>query len=333
MASAEAVELVAKEAARPPLARLGADPLTDFPDHDLATRALAGARTVIAVDTTLTDSVRKADVVLPATGYAETEGTTTNIEGRVSRLSPKVTPPGTARADWIIAAELAFRLGDDLRVESVADVFGELTTISAVHQGLTMDDVGVDGVVVPVPVVPAEPEPAVAPEEDTAEDADTASGDDTDTDTDTDDDTDTDEAGSVEPGYAGPDVGAGIDLRTTSYEIPQPDGYRLRLVTTRALYDLGTSTQTSPSLAKLPAGAVLRMHPHDFDRLGIEAGGMVAVSNTEGGRGSITVPVEASAGVPRGAASIAYAQPGGTTNLLIDADRPVTDVRVEVARA
>src|SRR3546814_5232377 len=32
------------------LVLLGADPLTDFPDTDLATRALAGARTVIAVD-------------------------------------------------------------------------------------------------------------------------------------------------------------------------------------------------------------------------------------------------------------------------------------------
>ena len=41
------------------------------------------------------------------TDPAETDGTTTNLEGRVSVLNQKVTPPGTARTDWMIAAELA----------------------------------------------------------------------------------------------------------------------------------------------------------------------------------------------------------------------------------
>ena len=125
-------------------------PLADFPDTDLARRALAGARTVIAVDTLPGPSVHRADIVLPAAGYAETAGTTTNIEGRISRLAQKVTPPGTARADWIIAAELAFRLGDDLGVESVEDVLAELATVSALHRGLTFDRIGIDGVVVPL---------------------------------------------------------------------------------------------------------------------------------------------------------------------------------------
>jgi len=132
------------------LVLLGADPLGDFPDHDLARRALAGARTVIAVDTFPTASVRQADVVLPAAGYAETDGTTTNLEGRISRLSQKVTPPGTARADWIIAAELAYRLGDDLRLESLDDIFTELAAVAPSHAGLTLEHVGIDGVVVPL---------------------------------------------------------------------------------------------------------------------------------------------------------------------------------------
>ena len=46
------------------LVLLGADPLADFPDADLARRALAGARRVIGVDTFLTDSSALADVVL-----------------------------------------------------------------------------------------------------------------------------------------------------------------------------------------------------------------------------------------------------------------------------
>ncbi len=47
------------------LVLLGADPIADFPDADLAAQGLAGARTVIALDTFLTDSSRRADIVLP----------------------------------------------------------------------------------------------------------------------------------------------------------------------------------------------------------------------------------------------------------------------------
>ena len=83
------------------LVLLGADPLADFPDRDLARRALAGARTVIAVDTSSPPRSQQADVVLPAAGPAEVDGTTTNIEGRVCTVAQKVTPPGTARADWM----------------------------------------------------------------------------------------------------------------------------------------------------------------------------------------------------------------------------------------
>src|SRR5690606_2047182 len=106
--------------------------------------------TVIAVDTLPNPSVRQADVVLPAAGYAETDGTTTNLEGRVSRLAQKVTPPGTARADWVIAAELAYRLGDDLGLESLDDIFAELARVAPSHRGLTLEHVGIDGVVVPL---------------------------------------------------------------------------------------------------------------------------------------------------------------------------------------
>jgi len=66
---------------------LGADPLADFPDRDLARRGLAGAAFVVAIDCFETESVRQAHVVLPAAGYAERSGTTTNIEGRITRLN------------------------------------------------------------------------------------------------------------------------------------------------------------------------------------------------------------------------------------------------------
>ncbi len=367
------------------LVLLGADPLSDFPDHDLARRALAGARTVIAVDTLPSASVRQADVVLPAAGYAETGGTTTNIEGRISRLSQKVTPPGTARPDWMVAAELAFRLGDDLGVESIDELFAELVTVAPSHQGLTMDEVGIDGVVVPLGPAsgaaddgpdartaedPAgmetsggEQEPNAEIDEESADAAVDAAAADTTEDrqeaeaeaTEAQADEVAEDAakesgaddGDAEDGHAeivepaaepeasepgGPELPPTIRFRASPVDVPALDGYKLRLVTSRKLYDLGASTQASPSLAKLPPGAELRLHPHDFDRLGVTPGGEVTVSNRERGRGSVTVPVQPSTAVPKGAALLAFLQPGGHAAELVDVTAPVTDVRVEVVR-
>jgi NADH-quinone oxidoreductase subunit G len=359
------------------LVLLGADPLSDFPDHDLARRALAGARTVVAVDILENPSVAQADVVLPAAGYTETDGTTTNLEGRVSRLSQKVTPPGTARADWVIAAELAYRLGDDLRLESLDDIFTEMASVAPSHHGLTLEHVGIDGVLVPLqrdqgidshartaaepqgihtaggdqePDPDIDPESAAAVAESEAADTDAATteaeirateeqaaaeaADAATPDAATPDD-DGDGAGPVDPAEtqaASSELPSPIRFHADPVRPPEPGGYSLRLLTTRKLYDLGTATQASRSLAKLAPGAVLHLHPHDFDRLGVAADAQVTVSNRDAGRGSLTVPVRSSAGVPKGAALLAFLQPGGHAAELVDASALVTDVRVEVAR-
>jgi predicted molibdopterin-dependent oxidoreductase YjgC len=111
------------------LVLLGVDPIADCPDADLARRALAGARRVIAVDTFLTDSSRRADVVLAAAAFGEKSGTTTNLEGRVTTVTQKVTPTGTARPDWMIAAQLAQRLGHD-------ELASELSSLNAITDAI-----------------------------------------------------------------------------------------------------------------------------------------------------------------------------------------------------
>jgi NADH-quinone oxidoreductase subunit G len=94
------------------LVLLGADPINDCPDADLARRALAGARRIISIDTFPSESTQLADVVLAASAFGEKAGTTTNLEGRVSPLAQQVTPFGTTRPDWMIALELGLRIGD-----------------------------------------------------------------------------------------------------------------------------------------------------------------------------------------------------------------------------
>jgi NADH-quinone oxidoreductase subunit G len=108
------------------LVLLGADPVVDFPDTALAQRALDNAKVVVAIDSFLTDSAAAADVVLPASMFAEKDGTTTNLEGRVSAVARRVTPAGTSRADWMIASELAEHLG-----------FGELATTLVSAEAIT----------------------------------------------------------------------------------------------------------------------------------------------------------------------------------------------------
>ena len=129
---------------------LGADPLNDFPDAELARAGMAGAGTVIAVDLLPNDTITAvADVILAAAGPTESSGTFTNLEGRVSVCGQIVTAAGISRPDWMIAAEIAARLGADLGVDSPAAIRAELASVSAIHAPLTeaaLEDSPVDGV-------------------------------------------------------------------------------------------------------------------------------------------------------------------------------------------
>jgi NADH-quinone oxidoreductase subunit G len=340
------------------LVLLGADPAVDFPDHDLAERGLTGARTVVAVDTFLTESSRRADVVLAAAGFAEKAGTTTNLEGRVSALTQRVTPPGTARPDWMIAAELAFRLGADLGLDSVEAVWAEIERLAPAHEGITRDLLvstgAADGVLVPLPAhaqalaaaddAPAGTTPSSAEAdalatqasaadsaaesqaleaEATAAEADATAEDLAEHDGQLADQT----VPAEPPTTARPAL---LHLVPVLGSSPPPlDAYSFRLVATRKLYDLGTQVQAAPSLAGLAPGTVLRINPYDFERLGVAAGDRVVARSA---RHTLTLPVVADPGVPRGAAGLVVNQPDVRVTDLIAVDGQVTDLRIETAR-
>src|SRR5690606_25352267 len=79
------------------LIMVGADPVADVPDSHLATEALANAEFVVAIDMFHTESTAYADVILPALGFAEKEGTVTNLEGRVQKVNDIVAGAGQSR--------------------------------------------------------------------------------------------------------------------------------------------------------------------------------------------------------------------------------------------
>ncbi len=111
------------------LVLLGADPIDDFPDSHLAREAFEHIDTVIAVDSFKTASSSRADIFLPVAMFGEADGTFCNAEARLSPLSAKVTAPGLARPDWMIAAELSAAIGPDLGFESLDGLRAEMRAI------------------------------------------------------------------------------------------------------------------------------------------------------------------------------------------------------------
>jgi anaerobic selenocysteine-containing dehydrogenase len=113
----------------------------------------------------------------------------------------------------------------------------------------------------------------------------------------------------------------------TPTELPAVDAYSLRLVTTRKLYDKGTLVQHSPALAGLAGSTRVRVHPSDFDRLGIEVGSTVRAITA---RGSHEVEVVPDPTAMRGTAIVGFNLDGIDAAELIDASATVNDLRLEV---
>jgi NADH-quinone oxidoreductase subunit G len=134
------------------LVMVGADPVTDHPDRAAAEAALQNADFVVSIDLFHTESNRHADVVLPALAFAETEGTVTNLEGRVQKVNRIVPGPGQARAGWEILVDLGGRLGGPSGTSAEA-LAKEIATTAPAYAGVTWDDLdwggGRDGIVVP----------------------------------------------------------------------------------------------------------------------------------------------------------------------------------------
>jgi NADH-quinone oxidoreductase subunit G len=113
---------------------VGADLLSDWPHAELAERALDAGAFVVVVELLGTDTVARADVVLPATAYAEREGTFTNLERRLQKLEPLLTPPGSARDAWAICAGIAFATGDDWGWSGFGDVWDSIRADVPTHR-------------------------------------------------------------------------------------------------------------------------------------------------------------------------------------------------------
>ena len=116
---------------------LGENPAMSDPDVDHARAALAKLSHLVVQDIFITETANFADVILPASAFAEKTGTVTNTNRQVQMGRPAVPPPGDAREDWWITVELAKRLGLPWTYAHPSEVFGEMTQVMASLNNIT----------------------------------------------------------------------------------------------------------------------------------------------------------------------------------------------------
>ena len=118
----------------------GENTVISDPDMKHCERALKSLDHLVVIDLFLTETAQLADIVFPATAFAETDGVQTNTERRVQRLRAAVPPPGEAKPDWWIISQIAKRLGTPgFEYESAKEVFNELCSLSPIYKGLDWD--------------------------------------------------------------------------------------------------------------------------------------------------------------------------------------------------
>ncbi len=118
------------------------NPVVSMPEADSVAAALRVCPLTVVSDVSAeTDTARLADVVLPATGWAEKDGTVTNSDRTLSRQRAAMQPPGAARHDWAIFAEVGRRMGwrTAFDYQSAAEVFREHAALSGIAAGLGRD--------------------------------------------------------------------------------------------------------------------------------------------------------------------------------------------------
>lgn len=149
---------------------LGSNPVVSAANANLVTRKLESLEHLCVIDFLPSETAQIADVVLPGSMWLESDGTMTNLEGRVLRRKQVFRPPGHARADWRVLCDLAARLGyaEQFAFDSPRAIFEEFTAATrgapADYSGMTYEKLEPDGLFWPCPKLetgdhPGTPEP------------------------------------------------------------------------------------------------------------------------------------------------------------------------------
>jgi predicted molibdopterin-dependent oxidoreductase YjgC len=116
---------------------MGENPLMSDPDVTHVEHALSNLDFLIVQDIFLTETAVLADVVLPAASFAEKDGTYSNTERRVQLARKAVSPPGQARADWEIIAEVFSKCGFEANYRNPEEIMQEINKVTPSYSGIT----------------------------------------------------------------------------------------------------------------------------------------------------------------------------------------------------
>jgi formate dehydrogenase alpha subunit len=120
---------------------MGENPMLSDPDLHHVEEGIRNLEFLVVQDIFLTETAEFADVVLPASCYAEKDGTQTSTERRVQKWRTAQDPPGEARLDWQIISDIAARMGyaAQFPYQSAEDIFNEIAAVTPSYHGMNYE--------------------------------------------------------------------------------------------------------------------------------------------------------------------------------------------------
>ena len=105
---------------------MGEDPLSTFPFNSKIMRSLKSLELLVVQDIAMTETAKLAHVVLPASSWAEKDGTFINAEGVTQKLQRVVDAPGQSLPDWQILRNLSLSMGTDISTRNIESISEEI---------------------------------------------------------------------------------------------------------------------------------------------------------------------------------------------------------------
>ena len=119
---------------------MGENPMLSDPDVTHVKHCLEEVEFLVVQDIFMSETAKLADVVLPASSFAEKDGTFTATDRRIQRVRKAVDPPGEAKADWAIICELAQKMGaQGFDFASPKEVMDEIAQVTPIYGGVSYE--------------------------------------------------------------------------------------------------------------------------------------------------------------------------------------------------
>jgi formate dehydrogenase major subunit len=114
----------------------GEDIVQSDPNTQHVASALSAMECIVVQDLFLNETAKYAHVFLPGSSFLEKDGTFTNAERRISRVS-KVMPAKAGYSDWEVTQLLANALGYAMNYAHPSEIMDEIASLTPTFHGVT----------------------------------------------------------------------------------------------------------------------------------------------------------------------------------------------------